>query len=140
MGHEGDSDTLVTFAISGACPALSADFTYINRYVAQSLIDSHYNCLDNLLVCRQFQESAPVLISGVEYRATLNLRIEREVDVEFPKLIGLLVGTVRELSDATGGTAFEMVSLNGKIEEVRFEAWWTWYEYSNGAAKGCGRS
>lgn len=54
----------------------------------------------------------------------------------FTKLVGLLASTARELVEATRGTAFELVSLNGKVEGVRFEAQWAWYEYSNGAAKG----
>jgi hypothetical protein len=125
IGYKGDSITAVAFSILGACPALSADFSEINKYVGQSLIQSYNNCFNNLLLCREFQESASVQVGGVGYRATLNLAVEREMDVEFPKLISLLVGTARELFEATGGNAFEMISLNGKVDEVRFDAWWT---------------
>ena len=140
MRHNGDSATTITFAVAGACSALSAEFSTINRYVGQMIISSHYNCIDNLLVCREFQESVKTSIDGVEYRATLRVMVEREVDVEFAKLVGLLVGTARELFEATGGTAFEVVSLNGDIERVRFEAQWTWYEYSYRATKSCEES
>ena len=44
------------------------------------------------------------------------------MDIEFPKLISLLVTTIRELLDTTRGTVFKIVSLNGKIKEVRFKA------------------
>ena len=52
----------------------------------------------------------------------MNLIIEREVDIEFPKFISLLVITIRELSDTTRGTLFKIASLNSKIKEVRFKA------------------
>ncbi len=54
------------------------------------------------------------------------------MDVEFAKLVCLLVSTARELFEATGGTAFEVVLLNGEIRRVRFEARWAWYESSKG--------
>lgn len=135
MGHKGDPTTLVTFAISGTCSALSIEFSVINKSLGQMLIDSHYNCF----VCREFQETSLTSMGGAEYGARLKLVVEREiVDVEFAKLIGLLVSTARELFEATGRTAFETLSLNGELKGVRFEAKWAWYKYSNGAAIGCG--
>ncbi|KAH6675992.1 hypothetical protein B0J14DRAFT_376251 [Halenospora varia] len=119
MGHKGDPNTLITFAISRSCSAFSTDFSIINKSLGQMLINSHNNCI----VCREFQESSSISIGGVEYRTTLKLIVEREmVDVEFAKLVGLLVSTARELFKATGRIAFEVVSLNGEIRGVRFEA------------------
>lgn len=132
MGHIGDIITPVAFALSGDCFALSTEFSSINKYIGQSLVDSHYICVEEDLVCREFQENASILINGIEYRATIKLIIEKELNLEFIKLVGLLVSTAKELFEASGRRAFEMLLLNGEIKGVRFEAWWAWYEYKQG--------
>jgi hypothetical protein len=76
MTLKGDLIIPVAFASSGACPAISTEFSSLNRYVGQNLVESHYSCARHLSLCREFQETAMILIGGVEYRATLDLIIE----------------------------------------------------------------
>jgi hypothetical protein len=138
MTLKGDPIIPVAFASSGACPAISTEFSSLNRYVGQNLVESHYSYASHLSLCREFQETAMILIEGVEYRATLDLIIEREMTIKFQKLVGLLVGAAEELFGVMGETAFEMISLRGEAYGVEFEAWWTWYSFIDGVANGCG--
>ena len=91
MGHKGYPVILITFAISGACSAFSTEFSTINKYVGQMLVNSYYNCVENLFVCWEFQESASIPIGSVEYRATLKLILRSEVGAGFARLVCLLV-------------------------------------------------
>ena len=137
MGHKGDIVVPIAFAISGVCPPLSAGYTELNKNVGLRLMGSHGDCFSIVASCLEFRESATMFVDGVEYRAMLDLKMENELYLDFPILVGLLVGTVQALSGATGGDAFEMVILTGKVNGSRFDASWTWYNSKNEITGGC---
>ena len=129
MGHKGDI-VPVEFEISGAFPALSVGYTELNKDIGRRLMGSLSDCFSIVTSCLEFHESATTFVDGVEYRATLDLKIENELYLDFRILVGLLVGTVQALSMATG-EAFEMAILTGKVNGLRFDASWTWYHSKN---------
>jgi hypothetical protein len=118
--------TSITFAISGTCPAFSSWFVNLNKDIGQNMIDSHKDCLAKNLRCTEMQERKVLMVDGIEFRTELDLKVEAELGLEFPQLLGLLVATVRDLFGTTRGQGFETVFLSGEIEDVRFDTWWTW--------------
>ena len=73
----------------------------------------------------------------VKYQATLDLKIENKLYFNFQILVGLLVGTVQELSVATGREVFQIVILTRKVNRLRFDTSWTWYNSKNEITGGC---
>jgi hypothetical protein len=123
MSYQGAPSIPITFAIFGTSPALAAEFFNINKDLGRSLTLSHETCSS----CQEFHEVVMTSIGGIKYRVTLDLAIDKEMSVEFPKLGGLVLSTARELFHATGKKAFELISLSGEVDSVKFEIWWTWH-------------
>jgi len=128
----------IPFAISGTCPTLSADFACLVIDVGHNLIRSHRESSEHWPPFEQFQETVITFVGDVEFRVTLDIISERKMgEAEFVELVGLLVGTVRRLFEATQNTGFESAIFNGVYNGVAFKVWWTWYSFVNGLAGPC---
>lgn len=77
-------------------------------------------------------------MNGVEYRATLDLKLDGKIDGQgFRDLVGLLVSVKKELAHATHGRGFGTVRMHGDWHGVGVEAHWTYYTYEHGVARQC---
>jgi hypothetical protein len=98
---------------------LAAESFNINKDLGRNLILSYNTCSSY----KEFHEVVMTSISGVKYRVILDLAIDKEINVEFPKLGGLVLSTARELFQVTGKKVFELILLSREVDSVKFEIW-----------------
>jgi hypothetical protein len=79
-----------------------------------------------------------MVMDGVEFRATLDLKLEGEIGGKgLRDLAGLLLSVKKELAHAIHGRGFGTVRVHGEWYGVGVEALWTYYSFRNGAASRC---
>jgi len=84
-------------------------------------------------------ETVGMEMNGIEYRATLDLKLDDKIDGKGLKdLAGLLFSIKKELVKAVDGKGFGTVRAIGVWENVGVEAKWTYYQVENGVARRCG--
>ena len=120
---------------------LAADFGCLVMDVGQSLTSSHRGRSSQAPPYMQFQETVAILIGDIEFRVTLDLTVDRQMnDQGFAELVGLTLGTTQRLFEVTGKKGFETLRLSGLSDGVNFEARWTWYSFINGVAGPCSKT
>jgi hypothetical protein len=84
------------------------------------------------------QETVKLNEGKIEYRVTLSLTIDEDMDAgPFLGLVKLLKRTTEVLFVEIGERGFGTLMERGVFEDVGFEAFWTWYEFVDGDVRSC---
>jgi len=79
-----------------------------------------------------------MIMHGIEYRATLDLKLDKAINGKhFKDFLGLLVSVKKELVNATHGRGFGTAHIKGNWHGVAIEASWTYYKFEHGIARRC---
>lgn len=129
----------ISFTLSGNCSELSTEFVDLVTDVANNLVESHSRDSQDWPPLELFQETIVVSMGDREFRASLDLFVEKKMSVlECQELVELIRGTVLSLFRATQYIAFEAASLRGRHQGTEFRAWWTLYSVVDGTVGFCG--
>lgn len=131
-GHVVDID----FNLSHATCSIGAETLSMISELGEWVLASHSTMIHE--ANQTIQETVRLDRKRKEYRATLSLAINTDMEAgPFQGLVKLVKRATEALFVEVGDQGFGAVAESGEFEGVKFEAFWTWYEYLNGDVKKC---
>lgn len=126
----------ISFMLSHAICPLDISTLLMAHELASWVLASHPSNLD---ANATIHETVKAAVKGKEYRATLGLTVDGEIEEgPFSELVRLLLRATEALFVETGELGMGTLVERGALEGVGFVAGWTWFEIREGVGKACG--
>ena len=127
----------IAFTLSPAvCSPLAMECACLTQDLASRLLSSYPAGIP--ASTNSITETVSMIMHGIEYRATLDLKLSSAINgADFKILLGLLVSVKKELVKATHGQGFGTVNVKGHWHGVEVQAAWTYYTFEHGVAQRC---
>jgi hypothetical protein len=118
------------------CSALALECSCITKDLASRIIKEYPAGISSST--NSIIETVGMKMRGKEYRVTLDIKLNKEIDGQgLQDLLGLLVSVKQELVKAKNGKGFGTVNVHGSFNNIVFEAVWTYYEVTHGIPQRC---
>lgn len=118
------------------CAPLAHECNCLTRDLAARLIQAYPNGVPEST--NSITETVKMLMHGEEYRATMDLQLDKAIDGKnFKDLLGLLVSVKKELAHMTQGKGFGTVNIHGRWHGVGVRAVWTYYRIEGVVPRTC---